>query len=143
MTERRSALEDVGDRLRRLRGDMTVGEFAAELGMAVEDYIAYETGKREISTSLLIALIDRGAIDPMWVLTGRRAGSAADSAKIAGIAYSAILEAAQRAGVMLPPSGLAYAVRAAWQGISRGRKIGAAHADVLVKLATINADRLP
>jgi hypothetical protein len=48
---------------------MSPGEFAVELGVAVEDYIAYETGKREIPTSLLIALIDRGAIDPAWVLT--------------------------------------------------------------------------
>lgn len=143
MTEKRSTPEDIGGRLRQLRGDMSLKEFAAELGVAREDYIACETGKREVPASLLVALIERGAINPAWVLTGQPVNTAAESAKAAGIVYAAILAAAQRAGLTLAPSAFAYAIQAAWQDAARGREIDAAHADVLVKLATINGDRLP
>ena len=125
------------------RGYRTLENFANELGVTKADYIDYESGKREILASLLIALIERGSIDPAWVLMGKRIGSVAKSAQAAGLAYVAILEAAQRAGVTLTPATFTYAMRPAWPVAVRAKVIDPEHADVLVKLATINSDRLP
>lgn len=112
MADRQTTPDDMAARLRQLRGDRSLKGFAAELGVDQAEYIGYETARREIPASLLVALIERGAVDPAWVLTGQKFGTLAQSAKAAAAAYAAILEAAQRA-------------------------------DVALRLATINGNRLP
>jgi len=143
MTDRRTTPDDIAGRLRQLRGDRSLKDFAAELGIDQAEYVAYETARREIPASLLVALIERGSIDPAWVLTGQRFGTVAQSATAAAAAYAAILEAAQRANVTLTPEMFAYAITAAWSTAARNGSIDATHADVVLRLATINGNRLP
>ena len=62
--------------------------------------------------------LERGAVDPEWVSTGRRGGTVAGSAASATTAHKAMLE--------LAPS------------VARTGEVEAVHADVLVKLAILN-----
>ncbi len=138
----KSTPEEIGARLRRLRGDRSLAEFSAELGCSKAEYIGYETGRSEIPVSLLIALFEYGKIDPAWVLTGQSVGSPAEAASIAGTIYSAVLKAAERAGVTLSPAALIYAIQSGWTDVSRGRGIDDVKADILVKLATMGGKGL-
>ncbi|MFK4259337.1 helix-turn-helix domain-containing protein [Agrobacterium tumefaciens] len=133
--------EDIGERLKQLRKGASLQEFAHELGVGETDYLAYEAGRREIPTSLLLALLERCAVDPAWVLTGKRGGTAAESLASATIAYKAILEAAQRAGKTLSPEAFSYAIAAALPSVTRTGEVDPVQADVLVKLTTLNADK--
>jgi hypothetical protein len=130
---------EVGSRLQQIRNQRTRKEFADELGVGGADYVFYETGKREIPVSLLVTLLEKCAVDPAWVLTGKRLGTLAEKASTATAAYKAILEAAQRAGVTLSPEVFSYAIAAAFPAAARNGAIEDEHADVLVKLATINS----
>lgn len=105
------------------------------------DYSAYEAGQREVPTSLLVALLERCAVDPAWVLTGRRCGTSTESVASATTAYKAILEAAHRAGKMLSPEAFSYAIAAALPGVRRTGDVDPVQADVLVKLATLNVNK--
>lgn len=131
--------EEVGSRLRQVRKQRSQKEFADELGVGQTDYVAYESGKREITASLLVAILEKCAADPAWVLTGKRVGTLAEKASTATVAYQAILDAAQRAGITLPPEVFSYAIAAALPAAARNGVIEDEHADVLVKLATINS----
>ncbi|QDG93757.1 helix-turn-helix transcriptional regulator (plasmid) [Rhizobium sp. NIBRBAC000502774] len=132
---------DIGRRLKQLRKGASLQEFAHELGVEEVEYSAYEAGKREIPTSLLIALLERCAVDPAWVLTGKRSGAAAESVASATTAYRAILEAAERAERILSPDAFSYAIAAALPSVVRSGMLDPVQADVLVKLATLNAGR--
>jgi transcriptional regulator with XRE-family HTH domain len=131
--------KEVGYRLQQIRKNRTRKEFADELGISGPDYVFYESGRREIPTSLLVALLEKCAVDPAWVLTGKRLGTVAEKVTTATVAYKAILEAAQRAEVTLLPEVFSYAIAAALPAVARNNEIDAEHADVLVKLATINS----
>ncbi|WP_198321699.1 helix-turn-helix domain-containing protein [Methylococcus sp. BF19-07] len=64
--ERRQTLHR---RLREARGEQDLGEFAASLGMAPEDWTAYETGARPATSGLIKLIIERRPeIDPMALL---------------------------------------------------------------------------
>jgi transcriptional regulator with XRE-family HTH domain len=136
-----STPEDIGERLKQLRKGASLQEFANHLEVGEADYTAYEAGRREIPTSLLVRLLDRCAVDPVWVLTGKRGGTAAETAASATTAYKAILEAAQRAGKTLSPEAFSYAIAAALPGVTRTGEVDHVRADVLVKLATLNASK--
>ena len=136
-----STPENVGDRLKQLRKGASLQEFANQLDVKEADYIAYETGRREIPVSLLVTLLERHAVDPVWMLTGRRGSTASERAASATTAYKAILEAAQRAGTTLSPEAFSYAIVAALPSITRTGEIDQVQADVLVKLATLNTSK--
>lgn len=143
MKRPKGPVESVGSRLRHVRTlkNMTRKDFADELGISQAAYVGYETNRREIPSSLLVKLLEHWAIDPVWLLTGKRRGTITERASAATAAYQAILEAAQRAGRTLPPEVFAYAISAALPIALRAGAIDATHADVLVKLATINKSK--
>lgn len=133
--------EDIGERLKQLRKGASLQEFADRLGVGETDYAAYEAGRREIPSSLLVSLLERCAVDPVWLLTGKRGGTVAESVASATAAYKAILEAAQRAEKTLSPEAFSYAIAAALPSTTRTGNVDPVQADVLVKLATLNASK--
>jgi hypothetical protein len=117
---------------------MSEEEFADQLGAHVT-YLSYEGGNREMPSSLIVKLLEDWKIDPTWLLTGFRRGTIAESAAVATAAYQAILEAAQRAGYHLVARIFRLGISAALPAVLRDESIEPSHADVLVKLATINS----
>lgn len=135
--------KDIGLRLKqvRLSNHLSEEDFADQIGIEHVTYLSYEAGNREIPSSLIVKLLEHWKIDPAWLLIGFKRGTIAESAAAATAAYQAILEAAQRAGITLSPEVFSYAISAALPTVLRGESIDPSHADVLVKLATINSKK--
>ncbi|WP_417480531.1 helix-turn-helix domain-containing protein [Maricaulis maris] len=66
--------QEIGERLRKLRAGagLTQAEFAETLGTSLRSYKGYETGQRELPTSVILRLRDFGEVSPSWLLTGER-----------------------------------------------------------------------
>lgn len=62
-------LNQVGDRIRKIRGDTSMEEFAEQIGAHRNTLGNYERGTREVSASVLTALHDLGW-NISWILTG-------------------------------------------------------------------------
>ncbi|WP_267553955.1 helix-turn-helix domain-containing protein [Rhizobium rhizogenes] len=139
MTEANSDKYAIASRLQfvRLQRQQSQEDFAEQLGVTNATYLSYERGEREVTSSVIVKLMQRCAIDPAWFLTGRKRDTIADDTIAAAAAFQAILEAAQRASVTLTPEAFAYTISAAVPTILNGENIEPSHADVLVKLATI------
>ncbi|NVK57156.1 MAG: helix-turn-helix transcriptional regulator [Alteromonadaceae bacterium] len=60
--------------MRKLRAGagLTQAEFAETLGTSLRSYKGYETGQRELPTSVILRLRDFGDVSPSWLLTGER-----------------------------------------------------------------------
>ncbi len=66
----------VGLRIRALRGDLSLREFAARLGVDHKSVSGWESGKRLPDGSSLLALMEQFAADVNYILTGQRTGGA-------------------------------------------------------------------
>lgn len=62
-------INEVGERIREIRGEASMEEFAAEIGTHRNTLGNYERGTREVSASVLAALYELGW-NPSWILTG-------------------------------------------------------------------------
>ncbi|HEY0121129.1 MAG TPA: helix-turn-helix transcriptional regulator [Rhizobium sp.] len=135
--------EDVARRLKdiRLKQNLSVRDFSQQLDVSSADYLAYESGGN-IPSLIVARLFERFYIDPMWLLLGYKRDSISEHAEAASAAYKGILEAAERVNVMLRPEVFAYAISAATNSILSGALLEPSHADVLVKLATINSKKM-
>ncbi|MCA0846065.1 helix-turn-helix domain-containing protein [Salipiger thiooxidans] len=71
-----TTFEAIGDRLRRLRSGagQTQAEFAETLGTSLRSYKGYESGQRELPTSIILRLCEFSGVSPSWLLTGERDG---------------------------------------------------------------------
>ena len=67
----------VGLRIRTLRGDLSLREFATRLGVDHKSVSGWEAGKRLPDGSSLLALMEHFSADVNYILTGQRSGSAA------------------------------------------------------------------
>jgi len=54
----------------RRRSGLSQGDFAKRLGFPKPTYVSWETGLREMSPRILVALQREFAIDPLWILSG-------------------------------------------------------------------------
>jgi transcriptional regulator with XRE-family HTH domain len=135
--------QDVARRLKevRLKCGFSERAFSQHLDVSHAHYLDYE-GSGNIPSAVLARLFERFHIDPMWLLLGYRRDSISNHVQAASAAYKEILEAAERADVMLRPEQFAYAISAATVSILSGAEIEPSHADVLVKLATINPGKI-
>jgi len=79
-------------RLREVRKSegMTQAVFASKFEISRAAYINYESGDRELPTSLVVSLHKELAIDPTWLLTGRGAKTAEIHYENIKIASSAV-----------------------------------------------------
>ena len=66
-----------GLRIRALRGDLSLREFAARLGVDHKSVSGWEAGKRLPDGSSLLALSEQFSADVNYILTGQRTGGAA------------------------------------------------------------------
>lgn len=66
----------IGIRIRDLRGDRSQQDFADELGVSLSTLRRYESGERMPDAEFLLALLEKEAADPTWVLTGNTVGEA-------------------------------------------------------------------
>jgi transcriptional regulator with XRE-family HTH domain len=62
--------KDIGERLKKLRGKMSQGEFAALLGIKQQQYNRYETGKNRPPYPILTKIADHAQVSTDWILTG-------------------------------------------------------------------------
>lgn len=63
-------LADVGERIKRTRGELTQAEFAERLGVDRKTVVRWESGDRMPDGESLRALWNHFHADPGWVLTG-------------------------------------------------------------------------
>ncbi|MFZ5659172.1 MAG: helix-turn-helix domain-containing protein [Pseudomonadota bacterium] len=62
--------ESVGDRIKRVRGSMGVGDFAAALNVNRKTVTRWEANEALPDGASLLALFNRFGANPAWVLTG-------------------------------------------------------------------------
>jgi transcriptional regulator with XRE-family HTH domain len=67
-----TTFSEIGRRLREVRKStsLTQAEFADLLGTSYRSYKAYETGKREITTALLLKVEEKCRVAKGWLLSG-------------------------------------------------------------------------
>ncbi|NWO05356.1 MAG: helix-turn-helix transcriptional regulator [Alteromonadaceae bacterium] len=63
---------NVGARLREVRGDMRQAEFAQLLGIGRTTLIRYESGERQLDADLILKLNVLFGVQPLWLLTGKQ-----------------------------------------------------------------------
>lgn len=62
--------EEIGKRLRTIRGNHTQAAFAASLDIHPNTLRAYEAGRMQLGAAVMIALAKRYNVDLNWLLTG-------------------------------------------------------------------------
>lgn len=72
----------VGLRIRALRGDLSLREFAARLGVDHKSVSGWESGKRLPDGSSLLALMEQFSADVNYILTGQSAAAAPPAATV-------------------------------------------------------------
>ncbi len=60
----------VGERLKKVRGNLSQTAFAKELGLDRQSIARYESGNRVIDANVIFILMVKFNIDPTWLLTG-------------------------------------------------------------------------
>ena len=65
-------IKQISDRIRELRDilDLTAEEVSSNIGVSVEEYLAYENGEKEIPISLLYKVAGVFKVDPTVLMTG-------------------------------------------------------------------------
>ena len=61
----------IGERLKKLRGKSTQGEFAASIGCHKNTVQRYEAGERSPDAEYILMVCNATATDPAWLITGR------------------------------------------------------------------------
>lgn len=69
-----TSFDEIGERLRRLRkaSGRTQQEFAESLGISLRAYKNYESGGRELPSSVVMRLCEISSVSPSWILNGRK-----------------------------------------------------------------------
>ncbi|MEN8893824.1 helix-turn-helix domain-containing protein [Planktotalea arctica] len=67
-----TTFSEIGRRLREIRKatGLTQAEFAEFLGTSYRSYKAYETGKREVTTALILKVEEKCRVAQGWLLSG-------------------------------------------------------------------------
>lgn len=60
--------ENFASRLRELRGDISQSAFAAQLGIKQTSYSAYERGRMEPSSSIIVLICENTNVTSDWLL---------------------------------------------------------------------------
>ena len=68
-------IREIASRIRELREIMEIsdGDIAGQLGIAIDDYKKYESGEKDIPASILLAIAQFLAVDSSVLLTGEEA----------------------------------------------------------------------
>lgn len=61
----------VGERIRKIRGNLSQTVFAKELGLDRQSIARYESGERVIDANVIFNLMVKFNIDPNWLLAGQ------------------------------------------------------------------------
>jgi transcriptional regulator with XRE-family HTH domain len=70
-SESEADLLAVGQRIRKLRGDVTQEEFAHSLGISQAQLSKYELGQSALPLGTLVKLAQKSGRTTDWILTGR------------------------------------------------------------------------
>lgn len=65
--------EAVGGRIKSVRGDLSQLHFAATLGIHAKTLYKYEAGLRMPEAEVILSLLEKYAVQPLWLLTGEGA----------------------------------------------------------------------
>lgn len=63
--------KSLGERIQKIRGDLSREAFAAQLGVAPLTIFKYEKGKRTPDADFLNKVVEVFNCDPAWLLTGK------------------------------------------------------------------------
>ena len=61
----------VGERLKKLRGDLSQGEFAKKIGVSYKGYQRYESGERIPRPHVLFEIAEKESVTVDWLLSGK------------------------------------------------------------------------
>ena len=134
--------QDVARRLRevRLKHGLSEEDFSHHLAVSHAQYLAYE-GSGDIPSAVLARLFERFCIDPMWLVLGYKRDTISSHALAASIAYREIPDAAESQCDIK-----SRRVRLCDLGCDtfhlEWSEPEPSHADVPVKLATINSGKI-
>lgn len=66
-----SLRENIGNRIKEIRGPMSQSEFAEAIGVDRKTVSNYESGKRIPDPEVIVTLYDKWGVQPLWLLSGK------------------------------------------------------------------------